>query len=106
MDLPILVPILVAAVTGAFGAVYKLIERKTETVKVQVGKAGVEVETVLKAMEGVERQANQLRIDLDRKQVECDRITAQKDELEKDLIEEKSINVALTRELDKRKGRA
>jgi len=57
----------------------------------------IEVDTVLKAMEGVKLLADQQRVELDRKE-------AYIQQLEKDLIEEKSISVSLEREM--RKGRA
>lgn len=87
----VLVTIISVVVGGIFTIVFKIIDSKTSEAKEQLDKNTAEVEAMAKVLEGMQVLANNLRTDYDRERQRADR-------LEKDLIEEKSINVALSKQ--------
>lgn len=96
--------IVVAAITGLCGVavavVTKLIDRKAEAAKTAVNSTSAEVGVVKDAMGGLQILAAEQRVEIDRLHAEIDRLEARDAQRERDLIEEKSVNVALSRLLD------
>lgn len=97
MSDPVLIALITTVGVAIVSGVFQIINKKADKAKEEVSQNTIEVETVLKAMEGVKILAEQQRVELDRKDQRIE-------QLEKDLIEEKSVSVALEREL--RKARA
>lgn len=94
MSDPVVIAFITTVGVAVVSGIFQIINKKADKAKEEVNQNTIEVETVLKAMEGVKLLADQQRVELDRKE-------ARIDQLEKDLIEEKSINVALERQLKK-----
>lgn len=83
--------VLVAIITviggGTFGVVNHWFNRKTEEAKAVVNKNTQEVEAISKALGGMEVMLENYRTEVDR--------------LHKDLIEERALNAALVKQLEK-----
>lgn len=86
-------------VGGLFTLIYKLIDRKAEDAKSEREQIAGEVETVNRALIGLQILADERLAELNHKNTEIDR-------LRKDLVEEKAVTVALSKQIDTlREGR-
>lgn len=95
----VIVTIISVVVGGIFTAIFKFIDAKANQAKEELNRNTAEVEAMNKALEGMQVLANNLRIDYDREHLRANSEKDRADRLEKDLIEEKSINVALSKQL-------
>lgn len=93
----VIVALITVVVGGVFTALFKVIESKANAAKNALNKNTSEVEAVNKALEGMEVLANNLRIDYDREHAKAIFEKDRADKLELDLIEEKAVNLALSK---------
>lgn len=100
----VLVALITVVVGGFFTAVFKLIDQKANQAKDEVNKNTAEVDAVTKALSGMEILTQNLRADLDRAEHGISFWRERSEKLERDLIEEKAINIAITRENERLKG--
>lgn len=96
----VIVTIITVVIGGIFTVIFKFIDAKANDAKEELNKNTVEVEAVNKALEGMQVLANNLRTDYDREHERAERERDRGDDLEKDLIEEKAINIALSKQLE------
>jgi hypothetical protein len=93
----VIVTIISVVVGGIFTAIFKLIDVKASQAKDELNQNTSEVEALNKALEGMQVLANNLRTEYDREHERADREHERAERLQKDLIEEKAINLALSK---------
>lgn len=90
----VVVALITVVAGGLITGLFKLVDRKAEHAKEEVSRNSAAVEAANVALEGMQVLATNLRQDYDREH-------EARVKLEHDLIEEKALNVALTKEVER-----
>lgn len=90
MSSGLVIALAVPVVTGVFVLLNTILSRHMSRAEEEVAGSTAQVDTALKAMDGMERLADQLR-------AENERLEQRVEELENELLRERSSNAVLTR---------